>query len=106
MKIFGYLCVFLGLASLEEKRKAGKELFESIVSVLPKPLEQTDDEQIDFFKITILPQYDAQQISCLKAHFEWMLVVNEPEGACGYREEQCFMKWSVIYRSFLEALPE
>ena len=106
MKIMGYLSIFIGLASHEEKRKAGEQLFENIVSMLSKPLEETDDEQIASFKNEILPRYDAEQICCIRAYLDFMIALNRPEGALTGSEERYFSKWENIYRSFLEALPE
>ncbi|MBQ8870157.1 MAG: hypothetical protein IJ019_02135 [Alphaproteobacteria bacterium] len=106
MKIFGYLKLFLGLVSLEEKRKAGESLFEDIVSLLPKSLEETDDKQIEHFKTEILPRYDENQIDYLRAYFNHMIALNRPPYALTGSEERYFSKWENIYRQFLEALSE
>ena len=112
MKIFGYLKLFLGLASYEkeksyeEKKLAGESLFNDIVSMLPNSLEETDDKQIEHFKTKILPQYDARQIGYLRVYLNYMITLNMPPYALSGSEERYFSKWENIYRSFLEALTE
>ncbi len=106
MKLLNYLKLFLGIASIEAKRTEGERVFESVILVLPRALEDTNDEQLRYFKSVIVPTLSDDKKECLQEYLKWMILLNRPEGCCSYREEQYYSKWESVYSGFLEALSE
>ena len=106
MKFLNYFRLFLGIAKLEAKKNAGEEIFKYICEQLPSTLDNTNDEQISYFKSYVLPQLSKEDIVCLKEYLNWMINYYQSEFPTTAQEEQHLSKWGGIYLMFLEALPE